>query len=203
MRWQSRQRWPQTRLKPATPLDAVGFLSVDLETSGLDPRRHAIVSVGWVALDGLAIAAGSAGALTVRSTGLSEDIGARFHGLGHDAVAAGVPLSAMLAAFQAAAHGRVLIAHGAAIEREFLAKAFRRCALPAFAAQIVDTLALEQRRPGDRGPGRLRLDACRHRYNLPRYKAHDALSDALACAELFLAQQAHAGWKRLGQVLTG
>jgi DNA polymerase-3 subunit epsilon len=37
----------------------------------------------------------------------------------------------------------------------------------------------------------LRLHALRERYNLPRYPAHNALSDALAAAELFLAQVAH------------
>ena len=37
----------------------------------------------------------------------------------------------------------------------------------------------------------LRLHALRERFNLPRYKAHDALIDALATAELFCAFAAH------------
>jgi DNA polymerase III subunit epsilon len=37
----------------------------------------------------------------------------------------------------------------------------------------------------------LRLHALGDRYNLPRYSAHNALSDALASAELFLAQAAY------------
>jgi len=37
----------------------------------------------------------------------------------------------------------------------------------------------------------LRLHSLGDRYNLPRYGAHNALSDALAAAELFLAQAAH------------
>lgn len=36
--------------------------------------------------------------------------------------------------------------------------------------------------------GSLRLAHCRQRYNLPDYEAHNALVDALSCAELFLAQ---------------
>ena len=35
--------------------------------------------------------------------------------------------------------------------------------------------------------GDLRLFNLRPRYNLPRYKAHNALSDAIATAELFMA----------------
>jgi len=56
----------------------------------------------------------------------------------------------------------------------------------------VDTLALAHRscvRQG-REPvrGSLRLAALRERYNLPAYASHDSLVDAIAAAELFLAQ---------------
>jgi len=36
----------------------------------------------------------------------------------------------------------------------------------------------------------LRLWGARERFGLPRYRAHDAAVDALACAELYLAQAA-------------
>jgi DNA polymerase-3 subunit epsilon len=41
----------------------------------------------------------------------------------------------------------------------------------------------------------LRLAECRSRYNLPAYPAHNALMDALAAAELLLAQLDHKGKK--------
>ncbi len=64
---------------------------------------------------------------------------------------------------------------------------------------MVDTLELEARFHRHRrarmlatmlgrAPASLRLDASRRRYRLPRYSAHHALTDALATAELFLAQ---------------
>lgn len=37
----------------------------------------------------------------------------------------------------------------------------------------------------------LNLEKCRHRYNLPDYSNHNALTDAMATAELFLAQINH------------
>ena len=40
----------------------------------------------------------------------------------------------------------------------------------------------------DPSPERLRLWGARERYGLPEYRAHDPLVDALACAELYLAQ---------------
>ena len=39
--------------------------------------------------------------------------------------------------------------------------------------------------------GDLRLQACRDRYNLPPYPAHNALIDALATAELLVAHASH------------
>jgi len=59
----------------------------------------------------------------------------------------------------------------------------------------VDTLqqeqALLQRRETPIKPGDLRLQACRDRYNLPPYPAHNALIDALATAELLVAHASH------------
>jgi DNA polymerase-3 subunit epsilon len=67
-------------------------------------------------------------------------------------------------------------------------------------APVVDTLLLEQRRllRANKGikSGDLRLHYCRQRYGLPDYPAHDALTDALATAELLSAWAIHAGGKQ-------
>lgn len=41
--------------------------------------------------------------------------------------------------------------------------------------------------------GSIRLWGARERWGLPVYKAHEALTDALACAELYLAQLTELG----------
>lgn len=53
---------------------------------------------------------------------------------------------------------------------------------------VIDTLALARAEQPMHPPGSLRLGALRARHHLPRYPLHHALSDALAAAELFLAQ---------------
>lgn len=64
-----------------------------------------------------------------------------------------------------------------------------------FLCPVVDTLALEVRQFQMRDQairsGDLRLAKARTRYGLPRYPAHNALTDALAAGELFLAQVAY------------
>lgn len=185
---------------PATPLDDLSLLAVDLETTGLDPLRDRVLSVGFVPVDGDRIALGGAGSLLVRP-GDDDEAGvgqsAVLHGLTDDVVAEGVPVAEALDAVFDALAGRVLLAHFAAIETGFLATLAERVHGVRPPLVAVDTLELQLRllRGGidmgfstDPSPGELRLWAARDRFGLPRYRAHDALVDALACAELYLAQ---------------
>lgn len=96
--------------------------------------------------------------------------------------------------------GKALLAHHAAVEYEFLNHACRNLYGYPFLCPVVDTLALEVRqfRMRDQAlrSGDLRLAKARARYGLPRYPAHNALSDALAAGELFLAQAAYRQTKK-------
>lgn len=174
----------------------VPFLAVDLETTGLDPVHDAIVAIGWIALDGRAIDLGSARHLVVAPGREIPAPSAVVHGIGDDAAARGVPIAEALAELLRDAAGKVLVAHNARFEVAALDGACRRAFGAPFEPMAVDTLALargwlEKRSAAAarEGPS-LRLDAVRRRHNLPRYRAHHALSDALAAAELFLAQLA-------------
>ena len=48
----------------------------------------------------------------------------------------------------------------------------------------------------------MRLWTARERRGLPVYRAHEALTDALACAELYLAQRAELEAQSPGTTLT-
>lgn len=177
------------------PWDEVGFLAVDLETTGLDPRADAIASIGWVPVTGGGIVLAEARHHLVKVSGPMPESSAVLHGILDDQAEAAPDLADVMPEFLQALKGRVPVAHHAASERGFLDAACGRLYGAPLVVPYVDTLALEGRLRQRRGevltPGSLRLDACRQRYNLPRYRAHDALVDALACAELLLAQVAH------------
>jgi DNA polymerase-3 subunit epsilon len=85
----------------------------------------------------------------------------------------------------------VVLAHNASIEQSFINSACKKCFACQPPLRIVDTLKIEQRRLTRRhqhpATNQLRLFNLRHQYHLPRYNAHNALEDALATAELFLA----------------
>jgi DNA polymerase-3 subunit epsilon len=185
--------------RPATPLTRLPLLAVDLETTGLDPARDEILSIGFVPLDGLSIVLAGARQMLVRGAAVGQS--ATIHGLTDDTVAGGLDLADALAAVLEALRGRVLLAHHAALERDFLGAACRRVYGQSLPCVTVDTMELEHRllNPGwgqEPPPGSLRLGAARERHGLPRYRSHEALTDALACAELYLAQASELGHGR-------
>jgi len=181
---------------PATPCAATPWLALDLETTGGDPARDEIVSVGWVAVDGARIDLASARHRIVRIAGPMTPASAAIHAITDDEAAAGLPLDTVLAELLAVLAGRVLIAHHAATELGFVGAACRRVYGATITIPAVDTLAVAGRRLHREtptvAPGALRLGSLRRHFHLPRYPAHNALSDALSAAELHLALLAHA-----------
>ncbi|WP_202863067.1 exonuclease domain-containing protein [Ornithinimicrobium murale] len=176
------------------------LLAVDLETTGLDPSRHQILSIGMIPVRGLAIELGGARQFLVRPAG-TAGVGpsATVHGITDDVAAGAAPLEQVLPEVLAALEGRVLLAHHASIEVGFLTRACRDRGLSVPDLTVVDTVRL-QRRVLRRGhvhsqvaEDDLALGAARRHLGLPRYHPHDALTDALACAELYLAQVAALG----------
>lgn len=181
---------------PATGKDwrQVSFLVVDAEMSSLDVETGELLSVGWVAVEGGSIALDSARHYLVQpenSVGQSATI----HNLRDCELSGAASGAEVLSHFLEAAAGRVLVFHNAALDMAFLDRVCRRAFNAPVLLPAVDTLlqeeALLRRRDQPIKPGDLRLHACRERYNLPPYRGHNALLDALATAELLLAHTAH------------
>ncbi|MEJ5928214.1 exonuclease domain-containing protein [Corynebacterium sp. H128] len=173
------------KIPRSTPVSQLRLLAVDIETTGLKAGKDRILSIGWVPIDAGVIHLGKAQYFVISDTGdVSGSV--NIHGLTNDQLAAGVALDSVLPLFQEALSGRVLLAHYASIETQFLRHAIGR----RFKPQVVDTFALERRhmeRMGTYPRGEdLRLPRIRQRYGLPNYRAHNALMDAISCAELYL-----------------
>jgi len=177
---------------PRTPLAQARLLALDFETTSLDAATGVPLSAGWVPVDGATVRLGGAGSVAFRPPAAGVGGSAVFHGITDDAASAGLDESDAVAQILAALRGRILLAHHASIEATFLAAACRRVWGVTVDLACVDTLEIEHRivtRGGSEpSPGSLRLGAARERYGLPSYGAHEALTDALACAELYVAQ---------------
>ena len=182
--------WPE----PHTPAAELRLLAIDLETTGLDPRDDQALSVGFVPVDGPEILLAGARHRIIHAP---AEVGqsAVLHGLTDDVIATGRPMADVLAEILVALRGRILLAHFATIETRFLSAACEKHFGAPLVLPKIDTLELHRRLLSQgfddepRGSD-LRLWNARLRYGLPAYTAHEALTDAMACAELYLAQVA-------------
>lgn len=170
------------------------YLAIDMETTGLDPKQDHILSMGTVEIRRNVIDLSTAQHVIVSSRQPLPEKSVALHRLTDDVVARGEPIAQVLTNFLNGLAGKILLAHHAAIEVGFLCHACQRIFGNTLVVPVVDTLLLAQQQISRRNvivsAGALRLAALREHYHLPRYTAHNALSDAIAAAELFLAQAA-------------
>jgi DNA polymerase-3 subunit epsilon len=176
-----------------TPVSEIEFLAVDVETTGLDPRSDHVLSIGWVPLTALQVVLAGAREVVVRPPhGLGVGPSAAVHRLTDDALAEAPTVDGVLPDLFAELHGRVLVAHHAPIELDFLGRAAEEAYGDPPPLTAVDTLTLHHQfvvgEHGEIRPGALRLDEARRHFGLPRYLAHHAVTDAVAAGELLLAQ---------------
>ncbi len=169
----------------------IEIVAIDLETTGLDPRKDDILSIGMVNIDHFGIKLATAWHSIVR---IDRDIpgeSAVIHQITDDQSASGAPIEELLPELLRRLAGKPMLVHYSPIEQNFINAACQRLYGAPFVVPIIDTLEIGQRvftrRNHTIQVGDLRLFNLRPRYNLPQYKAHNALSDALATAELFLA----------------
>lgn len=182
--------WPDGR---CSALEA-SLLALDLETTGLDPKKDAIVSAAWVPVVAGRVRVAEAESHLVhidQDAHRSASSSILVHGIGHDRTRGGKPLETVLLELCRALRGRVLLAHHASFDAGFVSAACERLWGAPLVVPGIDTLALlrrmHERRHQAVRPGDLTLAAARSDCGLPRYPEHEALSDALAVAELWLA----------------
>ena len=176
-------------------IHSVPLLSLDFETSGLDANKDHIVSAGYVAIEGGMIQLSTACHELVKLAGLLTEQSVVIHKITDDDVSAGRSLEEVVGNLLQALTGKIMVAHHAKIELTFLTQACQILYGVSPRFPVIDTMRIAKRWLDQRNKaiekGDLRLFNLRKRYGLPVYQAHNALSDAIATAELFQAQVAH------------
>lgn len=189
-----------------TPIESVPLMAMDVETTGLNPAKDGIVSVGILPMDVRTIRSSASQHWIVQPHVPLADESITIHGITHSQVAGAPQLVDILGDLLAAIAGHVLVVHCRAIERSFLNNALTRLIHEPIEMPMIDTMELEARLYRDKpapswwdrvvrkkaqDPVSIRLADSRRRYGLPFYKPHHALTDALATAELLQAQLVH------------
>lgn len=172
-----------------TPWRDAGFCVVDLETTGLDPRRDEIVSFAALPVEGGRVRLETAVQRLVRPARAVSVDSVRIHGLRQADLEAAPSLDEVLDELLRALTGRVLIAHAVWVERAFLRPVLRRHGIrlrrPAVDTSLLGRLWL-QLRDGE-SPRHIGLADLCEALGVPSHRPHTATGDALSAAQAFLA----------------
>jgi DNA polymerase-3 subunit epsilon len=172
-----------------TPWRQARFCAVDLELSGLDPRRDEILSFGAIPIDEGRIVLGSATQGLVRPSGPISESSIRVHGLRVADLEHAPALDEAIDPLLAAMAGRIPVVHAAAVERSFLTPALRsqglRLRRPMVDTAVLGLLWLHERDGRDRR--HLTLAELAGELGLPSHRPHEAAGDALTTAQTFIA----------------
>lgn len=165
------------------------FIAIDVETTGLDPRRDEVISFAGIPIECARIIAPESVKGLVHPHVPPASASIEIHGLREEDLAAAPRAPEALAPLAALMRGRIPVVHASWVERTFLRKG--GCPLP---RRIVDTavlwrlLSIER---GERDPGTCSLSAIAAALGLPAHRPHRAEGDALTAAQAFLAMATH------------
>jgi DNA polymerase-3 subunit epsilon len=180
---------------PTTDFDDAELVCLDIETTGLDPATVDMLSVGWVLIRNGRVDLSTAESHVVKPTGRELGDSPTIHGLTDSVVDQGIsPQEAMERVIDVLT-GRVLVVHHAGLDKKLLDRLCREQFGDRLLVPVIDTLALENRHKSRHhhleDTRSLRLPDLREHYNLPWYRGHDCLGDAISTAELLIAMVAN------------
>lgn len=181
---------PQPELKHA--LNDIEFISLDFEATGLDFEKDKVLSIGIVniTLDGVDLS--SSEEVFIKHGQFIKAETAQINEITPRQLVQGVELDTAMNLLLQRIKGKVIIAHSACIERQFIERYLsQRYNLSTFPCYFIDTLKIEKQFSYEGKSNHhtsYQLDDLRRHHNLPAYYSHSAVSDAVACAELFIVQ---------------
>jgi DNA polymerase-3 subunit epsilon len=170
---------------------ALDYLSLDFETSGFDPEKDALLSIGYLPMVNQQLLLSEAVEILINSVENIKPETAIINHIVPEMLEHGSPLDIAMDKLIEALIGKVIIVHGSMIEKDFLNQYIQQhYKLPALPLLWVDTLKIEKSLSiykGNIATADFRLASIRQRHGLPEYSSHGALVDALATGELYIA----------------
>ncbi|VAW96428.1 DNA polymerase III epsilon subunit [hydrothermal vent metagenome] len=167
------------------------LVSLDIETTGIEPEKDKIVSIGLVDIKCLGIKLDSCWHQIIQTKKNIPEQSIVIHQITDDQIKTGMSIEQAMPLLLERLSGKVMLVHNAKIELGFINKICQALYASDFVISVIDTQALAKRsldrHHSPYSNKELRLFNLRRSRNMPAYKAHNALMDAIATAELFLA----------------
>ncbi|RLA09041.1 MAG: hypothetical protein DRQ51_00205 [Gammaproteobacteria bacterium] len=171
------------------------FIVLDFETTGLDLKKDVILSFGWTLIKNNKINLGASCHYLINVKQKLKKDAVTVHQITDDKLQDGFVVEDILPKLLEVIKGRVVVAHHDIIEKTHLQKTCQKLYDYKIPVIFADTMKIEKRELDRRNipvvANQLRLFNIRSNLSLPKYNAHSAIEDAIATAELFLAQISH------------
>ncbi|MGR5063249.1 3'-5' exonuclease [Photobacterium sp. DNB22_13_2] len=177
--------------EPDTALFDLDILCLDFETTGLNPDKDQILSIGYVEMQKGMLNLGSCEETFIKDSSGINAQSAIINQITPEMLISGQALDEAMEALFAKMAGKIVLVHGLTVEKSFIEHYLQKrfdMAMPPLL--WLDTLLIEKMLVTNRHvreEGDYRLSSIRQRYGLPEYPSHGALIDAVATGELLLA----------------
>jgi DNA polymerase III subunit epsilon len=171
----------------AAPLRSLRWVVVDCESSGLDPERDRLLSIGAVAVREGRIDHADSFSAVLRQERASDAPNILVHGIGAEAQLGGRDPAAVLQEFGRYVSGGTPVAFHAAFDQALL-----RRAMPEWKARWLDLAQLAPALLPSQAKSRKSLDDWLAAFAIGHPARHEALADAYAAAQLLLVLLAEA-----------
>jgi DNA polymerase-3 subunit epsilon len=166
------------------PVGSQRFTVVDVETSGLDVRRHRVLQVGVVTVDGDGAVLARWSTLVAPRRRLFFRVGpTSLHGIRRRHLRHAPPLESVMHQLAARLHGTRFVAHNAPFDLAFLRKSAAEVGVALPVDHPLCTLRLSRSLDPGRTLSHRLADLC-VRYGVSLDRPHDALADAEATAAI-------------------
>lgn len=176
----------------AVALERARLVVVDVETSGLDPRKDRLLAIGACPVEGLRLQPGAGFGALLRQSEASGRDNILIHGIGPQEQAGGILPEEALMGFLEFARKDVLVAFHAPFDRAVLDRAARETLGLRLLNPFIDLADLAPALVPEARLGRASLDDWLAYLDLRAAQRHRAAYDAVATGELLLILLARA-----------
>ena len=177
------------------PLAEYTFVVCDTELTGLNKKKDELISIGAVVIRDLQIDLSSMFHYFIRPQNMDPTQATLVHRITPEQLESAEPIEDVLPRFVEYIYGSLLVGHHLPLDMYFLNKATIQVMNGTLSNPGVDTMRMAQGYKRvqlghyhEHNPREISysLDDLGKEYDLPRFKPHDALEDALQTAYLFL-----------------
>jgi DNA polymerase III subunit epsilon len=182
------ERWQRVLVDTSRDVHETRFVVADVESSGLNPRKDALIAIGAVVVQGGQIRLGESFEMVIQQAAPSSDANILIHRISSEDQLNGAPAVDVLTAFLEFVGTSPLVGFHAAFDAAMLDRAYRKSLGIAFDREWLDLAWLA---PALKGEGashaRRSLDDWLNTLGIEIMARHNAAADALGTAQLLQA----------------